>query len=535
MKKILTMLALVIAAAIITGCGAGGGAGDTGTGEAAGTANGAGNNEEMTVITAILAYPGADLDTDPSHHWPSFQRFEYETNIRVDWTVIRSGWADQKALLLAAMDLPDTWWGNRTLTMTDIQTNPELFMRLNDFIDNSTNISIMFDEEPDLRRLVTFPDGSIYTLPHRMPLRPDTFDNTFINQVWLDNLGLPMPYDLESFRNTLIAFRDDDPNQNELQDEIPWTWPGQTGTAFGVYWIFGSWGLTCNIFGERIMIRDGELVFINVEDGWRDGIIFLADLYSEGLIDAEVFTHDWGMWFSKVQDPSVIVGVTTMWNQDAIFGPVHAYQYVPMPPLRGPDGQQRWRSNPINLRSSPNTWAMSSTASNPEAAFALIDFIYDPMNSVQLYFGSFGVGTELLPDGRIDLLPHPDPGASYDSWLWENSFGDMGPYFISRSFEMLINPNDWVSVRLYNDAVYQPFLPDPANIFPTMIFTQEETAELAILRTDIENFVDMRFAAWVTGERNIHDDWDDYLAQLEAMGLPRLMEIYRTRYEEFMR
>ena len=511
MKKIFVSMSLLLGLVLFAGCGNGGGGAADNGGAAAGGA-GAGDTAVegdggQIVITAILAYPGAGLENDPSYHWPSFQRFEEETGIRIDWTIIRSGWADQRALLLAAMDLPDTFWGNRTLQMSDIQMNPELFMRLNDFIDESTNINNMFNEEPELRRLVTFPDGSIYTLPHRMPLRPDTFCNTFINQVWLDNLGLPMPDCLDSFRNTLLAFRNDDPNQNELQDEIPWSWPNQANPAFGAYWFFGTFGLTCNIFGERIMIRDGELVFINAEDGWRDGVAFMADLYADGLIDTEVFTHDWGMWFSKVQDPAVIVGVTTMWNQDAIFGPGHSYQYVAMPPLRGVDGQRRWSSNPIDLRSSPNTWGMSSMASNPQAAFDLIDFIYDPMNSVQLYFGSFNVGTELLPDGTINILPPVEPGMSQDEWLWTNSFGDMGPFYVSRAFEMLINPNPWVYTRLDNDAVYQPYLPDPANVFPTMIFTLEETAELAILRTDIENFVDMRFAAWVTGERNVHDDW----------------------------
>ncbi len=37
---------------------------------------------------------------------------------------------------------------------------------------------------------------------------------TNINRTWLNTLGLEMPTTTEEFRNVLIAFRDQDPNQN---------------------------------------------------------------------------------------------------------------------------------------------------------------------------------------------------------------------------------------------------------------------------------------------------------------------------------
>ena len=521
MKKLLVTLVILIAMMMLAGC-----ADDTDTA----ADEGAGNQGDEPVVITALMYVGPHSG-EPAE-LPSMIGFQEATNVQIEWTIVRAGWDDQKALLLAARDLPDTFWGNLTIDIRDIQANPELFAPLNDFIANSTNISRMFEEEPDLLSFVTFPDGNIYSLPHRMPLRPDTFDNTFINQVWLDNLGLPMPDCLDSFKYTLIAFRDRDPNGNGIADEIPYTWPGGTSSMFGTHWLFGAFGLTCNIWGERIMIRDGELIFTPTEDGWRDAILYMRDLYAEGLIDMEAFTQDWGMAFAKWQDPAVLVGVTNQWSKSAAFGP-NAYQYATLPPLRGVDGERRWRSNPINLRSAPNTWVMSADASNPEAAFALIDHIYDPANGVQLYFGSYGVGIEKLEDGRVELLPPGDPDMTNDAWMWYIAFNDMGPYYVSREFEELIIPNDWVLSRLDSDMLFRPYLQDPADIFPTMIYSPEDTQELAVLRTDIDNFVEMRLAAWVTGERDIIADWDEYLQQLEGMGLPRKMEIYRARFDLF--
>ena len=43
----------------------------------------------------------------------------------------------------------------------------------------------------------------------------------WINQTWLDELGLEPPVDFESLLDVLTAFQTKDPNLNGKQDEIP--------------------------------------------------------------------------------------------------------------------------------------------------------------------------------------------------------------------------------------------------------------------------------------------------------------------------
>ena len=43
----------------------------------------------------------------------------------------------------------------------------------------------------------------------------------YINQKWLDNLGLDMPTTTDELRDVLQAFREKDPNGNGQTDEIP--------------------------------------------------------------------------------------------------------------------------------------------------------------------------------------------------------------------------------------------------------------------------------------------------------------------------
>ena len=536
MKSKFLVSALLIFALCISACGSGGGSGSLNTStdqtnsSAAEMGTEGSSDAPPTIITALINI-GNTITVDPDE-MPSFQQFEKDMNVKIEWQVVRSGWDEQKAILLSSGDLPDTFWGNRTLNISDVQTNLGLFAKLNDYIDTSTNIDAMFAEEPGMKELVTFPDGSIYTLPQRMPLRPDTYDAIYINQTWLDNLGLPMPDTLDSFYNTLVAFRDDDPT-GKGTEVIPYSTQG-TGSAFGPWWIFNSFGLQCNMVDDmRLMIAEnGDILYTPTMEGFREGIRYLNKLYTEGLYDAEAFTQDWGMWAAKCEAEEIIVGVAGMWTINTLFGNANAPNYSTMPPLKDSNGVQRWRSNPVWLRSSPMTWAMSESSPNKDLAFALIDHIYLPENSVQLYFGSYGVGLDNTDPDQIRIIESPDPDQSYDNWLWTNSFGDMGPFYVSHNFEQKIDPNPWVLEKAKIDDIYQPFIPPADRVFPRYIYTTEENNEMSIIKTDVDRIVNTSFAAWVTGESDVDADWDSYLASLESAGLPRLMEIYINRYEQ---
>jgi putative aldouronate transport system substrate-binding protein len=495
----------------------------------AGGTDEAGGDEGPATISALINMNQA-ISVEPDE-MPSFQRWYEETGITVEWEVVRSDWDSRKNLVLSSNDLPDTFWGNRTLNIKDVANNRPQFVELNDFIEDSTYVARMFEEEPALRGLVTFPDGGIYSLPHRMPLRPDTFQGNYINKTWLDALGLDMPTTVEEYVDVLRAFRDEDPNGNGIADEIPWSFAG-TGTSFGVWWFFGAYGMSNNVF-DRFALIDGEPVFIPATDNYREAISDLRDIYAEGLIDEEIFiTGDWSIWLPKSQqtDPT-IMGVAGMWTINTLMGNANAENYVTMPPLRKEGyGDPIFPSNPVLLRSNPVTWVMTTAAENQEAAFRFIDHVYNPRESVQLYFGSYGVGTEEVGD-RVDIVGPGDPEITYDAWLWTNGFGDMGPFYVSREFEQTINPNAWVSEKLEIDAIYQPYIED--EVYPQLIFSEEDNRDLAVIETDIVNLVENKMAAWITGEGDIDAEWDEYIEDLYDLGFERYMEIHSSRYEQY--
>lgn len=93
----------------------------------------------------------------------------------------------------------------------DVLTNLDLFIPLEDYIEEyCPTIKAAYEAEPIMRKMVTQPDGHIYTLSSKLPLRPKACDVSYINQKWLDNLNLEMPTTVDEWYEVLKAFKEQD-------------------------------------------------------------------------------------------------------------------------------------------------------------------------------------------------------------------------------------------------------------------------------------------------------------------------------------
>src|SRR5690625_8007954 len=86
------------------------------------------------------------------------------------------------------------------------------------------NISKVLDENPDIRKGLTFPDGNIYSIP--TVYSPDFSSlligaKGWVNGDWLEWLDMDNPETTEEFYEYLKAVKETDLNGNGEQDEIP--------------------------------------------------------------------------------------------------------------------------------------------------------------------------------------------------------------------------------------------------------------------------------------------------------------------------
>ena len=158
----------------------------------------------------IISHPLTKDVTDMK--W--LQEIEEQANVEIEWEQIRADWETVKSTRFAAGDIPDLLF-NATVD-SDYTKYNGLFMDLTPYISEETtpNITAMFTEEPDTKVLATTLEGKIYGVPKFQGKWPSTNTVMFINQTWLDNLGLEVPTTYTEFKEVLTAFKEQDANGN---------------------------------------------------------------------------------------------------------------------------------------------------------------------------------------------------------------------------------------------------------------------------------------------------------------------------------
>ena len=80
-------------------------------------------------------------------------------------------------------------------------------------------------------------------------------------------------------------------------------------------------------------------------------------------------------------------------------------------------------------------------------------------------------------------------------------------------------------------AAYQNGGWQPAEVIPKLIYTSDESDAIAEIEVNLKNYVDESLAKFVTGAKDIDAEWDNYLAELEKIGLSTYLEVVQTVYD----
>ena len=170
---------------------------------------------------------------------------------------------------------------------SEYSNHAEFFLPLDDLIDQyMPNLKAAFEADPDFRNICLAADGKIYTLPKNLPCRPNVGLQFFLNRDWLDRLGLEMPDTLDELTEVLRAFKNEDANGNgDPNDEIPVSF-----TDFGgVYTLLQHMGImgdaNATSTNSYTMDKNGVATFMPVTEEFKQGVIWLRELFAEGIID----------------------------------------------------------------------------------------------------------------------------------------------------------------------------------------------------------------------------------------------------------
>lgn len=482
-------------------------------------------------VTIQFLYPKSP-DTMDLNQNKMFQELENLTNVHIDWLFADSGdWEEQKALILSSGDLPEVFFGS-FLNDMDIMTHLSYFVPLETYIDSCCpNLQKAYAEEPTMRKMITAPDGHIYSLSRKLPMRPKACDVPFINQKWLDKLGLKMPATVDEWYTALKAFKEQDPNGNGLADEIPLTGSAKDNMFDWIRYI-NPWGITDSLENNYLALdqKTGKPVFIAADERYKQAVAFFHKMFADGIMDNEFITQTGAIADGKIRNESIaIVGTGIAWEPKSQTNP-HSDEYVVMPPLAGPNGDRYVRGNDGCIIFGRNEFTITTKCKNPEIAMRWADIYSTDEISIQSYWGPFGVSLQKEADGTITFLPPPE-GKNGDVWYWEITCRDHGPKFVSKEMEARIKlpEGSGDGAKLACDPLLKDFVAKP---YPLVNYTKEQADQISTLTVDIYSYVRTTWAKWIS-EGGIETEWDAYINQLNQMGLQDLMKIYQQALDTY--
>lgn len=477
--------------------------------------------------------------------WPTdfletgvMKEIEESTGVDIEWQVFyASDWSEQKSLLLASQDLPDAFWGSNALYDTDINQNASLFTELTDLINetNTPNLMKVFEKEPSLKAVITNREGKIYSLPKKLPLRPQVHDVMYINKTWLDKLGLEMPTTYEELTTVLQAFTTQDPDGNGEADTFGYA--AQQSLGGDLRHLMSPFGtMVCRDngnWGTNFMALDdsGKPIFMPIQENYKEAVKWVRELYTSGALHPECFTMDSAIYDSLTKDAGgAKTGIIFGWTADAQVSN-NAGDFEVVPAIAGPDGKRYAEHNPEFLDVSRNEVIVTTSCADPARLLQWADAFYTNEVSMQTFYGSISDGKIAdNGDGTYEVLV-PEDGSSLDTSAWSFSMRDFGPKYMDPEFyeNVKLPADQGDGVKLGEDEVNKDYI---VTTFPVCAYTADQTTQLSTLSTNLFDYCATQYSHWVV-DGGIDEEWDAYLAQLDAMGLQELLAIQDDAYAAY--
>lgn len=509
---------------------------------------------EMPDITIFWA--ANPIAPDPEEMMWIKQNAE-ETGVHMNWQKNPSEGAVEKVnLLISSGDYPDVFWNTVEPNMVVQYLDQDVFLPTQDLIEEyMPNYKKVLDARPEYKSMCVAPDGNMYGFAYieEMYGLVNSPGAMVIYQPWLDALGLSMPTTLDELTEVLHAMQGKDLNGNGIQDEYPLCFNyGQNGN-------FGSQNIinhVSGLFGQGVPVtgaqddyltgKDGKLLHTATTESYRDMVVWLHGLYQDGCIDPASFTpstNSSGIIAEKMSQGVPLVGVASMWNRMTLIPDKQLRDgYVAVPRLESGKGKSGVEINFSELQS-PTGNAITTKCKYPEIVARWVDYSYDPYQSITQNWGLEGYIFVRKENGLLGYDFNPDGTPNLKDGL-SSITGDMRSFctpvrgslaILSDYYDTLLEyPTDTKNYLLDSQIINGKYdVLDEYEALPRLWLLPEEQNRVSQIVPQIKNVIDSNTVRWIV-DGGIEEEWDQYLAELDAAGLPEFVSIYQSVYDRYL-
>ena len=507
----------------------------------------ASSGEEQTNFSIFAGISALSPDNSEK---PLVQQMNEAMGVTIEWNCVSGDTLTEKKNLIlnAGSDLPDALMA-ASLTDSELLTygGNGLLIPLEDYINEETmpNLMKIVEKRPEMLATCTMPDGHIYGLPGISEMGFEYTDgNTYyigaipqftaINTDWLEAVGMEMPTTVDELHDVLVAFRDQDVNGNgDPTDEIPlsFIFPEKNGSwCAGLGTLLAPFGCT-DYQADHMAIEDGKVYYQAASEEYKNAIAYYHDWFEEGLIDIEIFSQDSSQYIAKGNGEDPRLGVFVWWEIPEVVGEERAESYEYLPILEGPDGTYGVNLNEMGT-TSHNSFSVTNACENPELLLKWVDQMYDPINSMQAIYGPIGVYWDEEPDENgcysMRELKEGETAGELKSKSellgpTEQLTEDYGTYYYLE---------DRAQERLNDLETFWFNYVDSTEYYPSVTYTADEIEVINDKLSDIKALTEEKVAHWLR-DGGIEEEWDQYLQDLDNMGLQEVVGAWQAAYDRY--
>ena len=338
-------------------------------------------------------------------------------------------------------------------------------------------------------------DADFYYMPNMDTTRKkQNMQVLWINVGWLKTLGLQIPENTTELEAVLEAFRNNDPNENGLMDELPMICSNASYEVQSWNYILNAFIYNNPLQGRRYVDEKGMVRNAATTDAFREGLIYCNKLYKEGLLSRECLNFSERQLMELVNSQENVVGAFTSQSiSDVIYQDCTDIlaRFIQVPPLIGENGEQ----NAVYVEPKIRIGGyIPNNSEHKKEAFEIMDLMLSEEASLIASFGENGVDWNYSDNGDLSTYGNQAKITTLQylkDTVQNKNFLGAGPLVLSTDYANGVTWNGNNSLVQYIDAravrAYESCYYEKRNIL------QEEGVlnKINIQRTDnwIEQFI----------------------------------------------
>lgn len=462
----------------------------------------------------------------------SVKQYVEDTGIEIEFVHPASGQEKENFNLLVVSDtLPDIivngdsyYAGGAAAAVED-----GVFADLTDLVAEwAPDYNYLLENNDLFWRLSTTADGDIHNIYAYKDIQAPWYDRAQFRGDYLEEFGMDIPTTFADYEEYFKKV------QEKYPDVAPYT-PEENGIE---QHFLGSFDCGTVSNGGRFFVRDGQMQHTFLQPGFKDYLTMMADWYAKGYINKDFTTI-------KDEDGEFCNGRTAfvVGNTDGIYTLGHelGIESVTAPYPRVNEGDI-YHGDIFYFPNNGTPTNISAKSKNKELALQFLNYGFTKQGSAVINYGD--------PDTTWHWSEEPSPEYNMTIPIYEDYALNCPDYPMSDIEYTLRLHTCWAKYRYGDDIMMIRNVANPdcwayrakwgddetadnAYAMPTLNFSTEAAAEISTLITNVNTYAEEMVLKYITGAESL-DSYDSFVAQVESLGLPRVLEIYQEAYDALL-